>query len=237
MAHMTVKWSEEGKGMEKWRRILVIVEGNMSLSRDAESRWTSIIDKMKWERKSMVRCSRRDNKNRARGDGVIVRKEMQNKSHQHVHESRTFSKRSTWCKQTLTPRRRALTKDRHELIPGHSPQTLTTRIVRKLYPRDSKHIRNQLRCDRNAHTSNASEEKRYWSTNPVHVEVKLLDKHERTGDRDVTQWLPSPTVNDRGKVGVSKIHQDDLAFRMNASSRKVLRKCLKGIIIMEPNMR
>ena len=38
MAHMMVKWSEEGKGKEKWCRILVITEGKMSLSRDAESR-------------------------------------------------------------------------------------------------------------------------------------------------------------------------------------------------------
>ena len=94
-------------------------------------------------------------------DGVIMREGMQNKSHHHVHESRTFSKRSTWYKKTLTPKRGALTKIRHELIPGHSPQMLTTRIVRKLYPRDPKHIRNKLRCDRNTRTSNASEEKRY----------------------------------------------------------------------------
>ena len=94
-------------------------------------------------------------------DGVIVRKWMQNKSHHHVHESRTFSKRSTWCKETLTPSSRAFTKRRHELIPGHYPQTLTTRIVKKLYPRDPKHIRNQLRCDRYARTSNASEKERY----------------------------------------------------------------------------
>ena len=170
-------------------------------------------------------------------DGVIVRERMQNKSHHHVHEPRTFSKRSTWCKKTLIPRRGALTKSRHELIPGHSPQTLTTRIVRKLYSRDPKHIRNQLRYGRNARTSNASEEKRYWLINLVHVGVELLNKHEKTGDRGVTQWLPSPTVNDRGKVGVSKIWQDDLAFRMNSSSRKVLKKCLKGIIITEPDMR
>ena len=99
---------------------------------------------------------------------------MQNKGHHHVHESRTFSKRSTWCKQTLTPSRRALIESRHELIPGHSPQTLTTRIVRKLYPKDPKHIRNKLRCNRNARTSNASEEKRYRTINLVHVGVKLL---------------------------------------------------------------
>ena len=38
---------------------------------------------------------------------------------------------------------------RDKLIPGHCPQTLTARIVRKLYPKDTKHIRNQLRCDKN----------------------------------------------------------------------------------------
>ena len=149
MAHMTVKRSEEGKGMEKWRKILVIAKGKMSLPRDAKSKWTSIIERMKWEEKSIVRCSRREQKSSTTlYNGVIVRKWMQNKSHHHVHESRTFSKRSTWCKQTLTPSSRALTKSRHELIPGHSPQTLTIRIVRKLYPRDLKHIHNQLRCDR-----------------------------------------------------------------------------------------
>ena len=94
-------------------------------------------------------------------DGIIVREWMQNKSHHHVHESRTFSKRLTLCKETLTPSSRALTERRHELIPGHSPQTLTTRIVKKPYPRDPKHIRNQLRCDRNARTSNVSEKERY----------------------------------------------------------------------------
>ena len=94
-------------------------------------------------------------------NGVLVRKWMQNKSHHHVHEFRTFSKRSTWCKLTLTLNRRALTESKHELIPGHSSQTLITRIVRKLYPRDPKHIHNQLQCDRNTHTLNASEEERY----------------------------------------------------------------------------
>ena len=50
---------------------------------------------------------------------------------------------------------------RDKLIFGHSSQMLTTRIVRKLYPRNLKHIRNKLRCDRNAHTLNASKEERY----------------------------------------------------------------------------
>ena len=136
----------------------------------------------------------------------------------NVRTSNAFSKRSTWCKKMLTPSSRALTKRRHELIPGHCPRMLITRIVRKLYLRDTKHIRNQLRCDRNARTSNASEKERYWMINPMHVGVELLDKQERTCDRDVTQWLPSPTMNDRGKVSVGKVRQNDLAFRMNATS-------------------
>ena len=113
----------------------------------------------------------------------------------------------------------------------------TTRIVRKLYPKDLKHICNKLRCDRNVRTSNVSEEKRYRTINPMHVGVKLLDKHGRAGDRDVIQWFLSLTMNDRGKVGVGKVQQNDLAFQMNAMSREVLRKCLKGIIITELDMR
>ena len=94
-------------------------------------------------------------------DGVVVREWMQNKGHHHAHESRTYSKRPTWCKLMLTPIKSVFIESSHELILGHSLQTLTTKIVRKLYPRDPKHIHNKLWCDRNAHTSNASEEKRY----------------------------------------------------------------------------
>ena len=137
----------------------------------------------------------------------------------------------------LTPSSRALTKRRHELILGHCPQTHTARIVRKLYPRDMKYIRNQLRCDRDARTLDAREKERYWMIYPVHVGVKLWDKNKRTCDRDVTQWLLFPTVNDRGKASVGKVRQNDLAFRMNASSREILRKCLKGIIITELDSR
>ena len=66
MAPMKVKGSYAGEGTEKWWKILVIAEGKMSLSQDVESWKTSIKDKIKWEGKSMVRCSRMDNKKRAR---------------------------------------------------------------------------------------------------------------------------------------------------------------------------
>ena len=74
---------------------------------------------------------------------------------------------------------------------------------------------------------------RYRAVNPVHVGVEPLNKHERTSDGLVTKRLPFPTVNDSGKVCVSKMTQDDSGFRMNASSRKVFRKCLVGIIVTE----
>ena len=74
---------------------------------------------------------------------------------------------------------------------------------------------------------------RYGAVNPMHVGVELLNQHERTSDGLVTKRLPFPTVNDSGKDGVSKMTQDDLAFQMSVSLRKVFRKCLVGIIITE----
>ena len=70
MAHMIEKWSEEGKGTEKWHNIRVIAKGKMSLSQVAISLNTSIIERIKCEGKSIVRCSRRENKNRARGSMI-----------------------------------------------------------------------------------------------------------------------------------------------------------------------
>ena len=37
MTHIKLKWSDAGKGTEKWHIILVIAKGKMSLSWDAES--------------------------------------------------------------------------------------------------------------------------------------------------------------------------------------------------------
>ena len=44
MAHMTEKWSKEGKGREKWHKINVIAEGKMSLSWVVVSLNTSILE-------------------------------------------------------------------------------------------------------------------------------------------------------------------------------------------------
>ena len=88
-------------------------------------------------------------------DRVIVRKRVKNKIHNHVQKPRTFCKVRIVCELSLTPIRRVLTKSRFELIFGHSPQTLTTKVVRKLYPKDTKHIGDQLWCDNNVRTSRA----------------------------------------------------------------------------------
>ena len=106
--------------------------------------------------------------------------------------------------QALTPHRRTLTESGHELILGHSPQTLTGRIVGKQYPRNPKHICNKLWCDRNRNTFDPSNKMRYEAVNPMHVGVELLNQHERTSDGLITKRLPFLTVNDSRKVGVRK---------------------------------
>ena len=70
MAHMTWKWSDTGKGTEKWHRILMIAKGKMSLSRVSISLYTSMMERIKWDGKSIVRCSNKESKNRARGSVI-----------------------------------------------------------------------------------------------------------------------------------------------------------------------
>ena len=94
-------------------------------------------------------------------DRVIVREWVQNKSHHHIYESKIFSKGLKWCKLTITLIKRALAKSKDYLFFGHSPQTLTSGVVRILYPRNMKHIYNKLWCDNNVRTSNASMKERY----------------------------------------------------------------------------
>ena len=47
MAHIKEKGLNVGKRTEKWRKILMIAEGKISLSRDVESLWTSMIERIK----------------------------------------------------------------------------------------------------------------------------------------------------------------------------------------------
>ena len=160
-----------------------------------------------------------------------MRERIKYKGHHHVQKPRAFCKARAVSELAFTPLQRTLTESGHELILGHSPQTLIGRMVGKLYPRNPKHIHNKLWCDRNRKTSDTSNEMRYRAVNLVHVGVKLLNQHERTSDGLVTKRLPFPTVSDSGKVDVSKMTQDDSAFQMNASSGKVFRKCIVGILI------
>ena len=56
--------------MEKRHKIRVIVEGKMSLSRVAVSLYTSIRERIKCEGKSIMRCSKKQRKNQARGSMI-----------------------------------------------------------------------------------------------------------------------------------------------------------------------
>ena len=70
MAHIMEKWMDKGKGTENWHKIRVTAEGKMSLSRVAISLYISIIERIKCEENFIVRCSRRESKNQARGSVI-----------------------------------------------------------------------------------------------------------------------------------------------------------------------
>ena len=81
---------------------------------------------------------------------------------------------------------------------------LTVEVVSKLYPWYVQHLRYKIQSDYNAHTSNASDKLQYRIIKFVHIGVKLLYDHETTSDWDATQWLPTPTVDNGGKVSIKK---------------------------------
>ena len=93
-----------------------------------------------------MRCSKRGQQKPSTRlcDRVLIRERMKNKNHDYVQKLRAFCKARTVSELTLTPIRRVLIKGRFELIFGHSSQMLTTWVVKKLYHRDMKHIRNNL---------------------------------------------------------------------------------------------
>ena len=71
----------------------------------------------------------------------------------------------------------------------------------------------------------------------MQIKVKLLYDHGGTSDQDAIKGLPTPTIDDSGKVSIGKIQKDDFAFRMNAASRKVLREVHPGLLITKSNVR
>ena len=62
--------------------------------------------------------------------------------------------------------------------------------------------------------------------NPVHVGVELLNQHKRTSDELVTTRLLFLTVNDSGKVSVSKMTQNDSALQWMPRREKFSKNAL-----------
>ena len=86
---------------------------------------------------------------------------MQNKSHNHVKETRAFSKGYTRSELTITPIGWMVTKSGNKLVFRHGLKKIIIGVVGMLYPQDTEHIGDNLRCDHYAHTLNASNKKRY----------------------------------------------------------------------------
>ena len=87
------------------------------------------------------------------------------------------------------------------------------------------------------YTTNRNEKARYGRIKFVHIGVKFLYDHGGTTNRDITKGPLTPMVNDSGKVSIGEVKKNDLAFRVNATPRKVLGKVLTGFIITEPDMK
>ena len=132
------------------------------------------------------------------GNRVIMRWRTQNKSHNHFKKPRAFSKVRPRGELTIIPIRRTLTKSRHKLVFRHGLKTITIRVIRMCYPQDMEHLGYNIWNDYDARTSNVSDKERYWIIKSMHVGVELLDQLGWTGDQDVTQWFPTPTINDSG---------------------------------------
>ena len=95
------------------------------------------------------------------GNRVIVRKRMQNKSHNHFKKLRAFSKGRTRTELTITPIKGMLTKSRYKLVFRHGLKTITTMVVRMCYAGDMEQVKYNIWSDHGARTSNASNKKRY----------------------------------------------------------------------------
>ena len=143
-------------------------------------------------------------------NGVVVWKRIEYKGHHHVQKPQTFCKGRAVSELSVTPLWRTLIESGHKLILGHSPQTLIGRIVGKLYPRNPKHIRNKLRCDRNRNTLDLSnkmsgQSSACWSRTPKSTQKdKWRARYKETPIPDYEwQWEGRCQQNDPRWLSVS----------------------------------
>ena len=105
---------------------------------------------------------------------------MQNKSHNDVNKPRAFSKGRIRGELTITPIRGMLTKRRYELIFGHSSQTITTGLVRMLYPWDTEHLGYNMVSLPSGNTANTSVHLIQLSSECIKASIHALKlRHDR----------------------------------------------------------
>ena len=105
------------------------------------------------------------------------------------------------------------------------------------YPRYMQYLGNKIQGNYNMCTSNERSKLRYRGIDAMYIGVKLLYNHDQTPQWTFTERSPTSGLNDGGERSVSKVQQNDLAFRMNNTSLKVLREVLSGLLIMKSNVK
>ena len=167
---------------------------------------------------------------------VIMSQRSKSKCHHHVKEPRAFGKAQAWGVLLTTPCGRCLTKTRQKLVSGHSPKTFTTGVVKMRYPQNVQYFRYKIQGNYDMCTSKCSGKLRYRGIDVVYIGVKVLYKHDGTPQGTLKKRFLALSPNDSMERSVSKILQDNLALRKNATFLKVLREALSSLLIMESNM-
>ena len=105
------------------------------------------------------------------------------------------------------------------------------------YPRYMQYLGNKIQGNYDMCTSNERSKLRYRGIDAMYIGVKLLYNHDQTPQWTFTERSPTSGLNDGGERSVSKVQQNDLAFRMNNTSLKVLREVFLGLLIMKSNVK
>ena len=87
---------------------------------------------------------------------------------------------------------------RQKLVFGHSPQTLTTRVIKMRYPRDMWYLGYKILSEYDTCTSECRGKLRYKGIDTVYIRVKLMYKHDKVPQGYLTKRFPSPSSNDTG---------------------------------------
>ena len=170
-------------------------------------------------------------------DRVIVKQWSESECLHKVKQSRTFYKAQAWGVLLPTPYGRCLTEVRQILVSRHNPKMLTIGVIGMHYPRNMQYLGYKIMGNYNMCTSKCHGKLRYRDIDTMYIRVELLYKHDGTPQGSLTKRFLGPSSNDSKERSFSKVRQNNMALRMNATFLKVLKEVLLGLPIMEPNVK